>query len=719
LLLADFVNERKALTFRPRVTRLPVRFAYPKVRAVSVQISTTAPRDHDARARDSDESRPKLTREGVLLGERVVPLLSGSVHYFRLEPESWRTCLESMREMGCTLVDVYVPWSVHEAPDGTLDFGARNPALDVVKFLRIAEQLGLFALVRPGPHINAELSGFGLPERVLWDRECQARSPSGEAVVLPMPPLAFPVPSYTSQKLLREAGAWLRRVGQELGPLAWPRGPVVLCQVDNEGAMYFRDGVYEQDYHPDSLALYRKSLERRYQTPAALADAYGVSADSFEISPPQRFDASDARGLRRQLDWAEYQETSIADAFAAFREAMSGSGLERVPTCHNLPMGESATPLDPTRLGKVVECLGMDYYHVAAEGSSDVILKRTSEVTTRADAFDYPSFAVELAAGFPPFFPPLTEQDNRFAALSCLSAGIRGFNLYMAVERDRWIGSPIDRFGAKRPVFDFWAKLNEAVLRTRFYELSRAADVCVVVPRSMHRLERLLHAFGPISAAAFDIMGLGAYDSCREQGPFATSLFEAERFLRALLHELSERGVAYRVSGNDSAAYALAQSRFGFVVSAGGIERELWHALDGAAAAGKALRFGPGMPRTSPSGLEALPDSTSAASPNLRAVNELELAGELDGLCQALSPLRLHAGPGLRTSLFRDREGKPRVLFVTNTTRAPALARLELGALGGAVHEAVDALDGVTFRATVGSLEAPISPHSVRMLELS
>ncbi len=662
--------------------------------------------------------RPKLTREGVLLGDRLVPLLSGSVHYFRLEPESWRPCLESLRDMGCTMVDVYVPWSVHEDSAGKLDFGRYDPALDVVRFLRIAEELGLFALVRPGPHINAELSGFGLPDRVLWDRECQARSPGGEAVILPMPPLAFPVPSYASQKLIAEACAWLARVGQELGPLAWPRGPIVLCQVDNEGAMYFRDGVYEQDYHPDSIALYRRHLEQRYETPSALGAAYGVSTESFEISPPQRFDAQDARGLRRQLDWAKYQEASIADAFAIFRRAMSGAGLERVPTCHNLPMGESATPLDPTRLGKVVECLGMDYYHVAAEASSDVILKRTSEVTTRADAFDYPSFAVELAAGFPPFFPALTEHDNRFAALSCLSAGIRGFNLYMAVERDRWIGSPIDRFGGQRPFFDFWSSLNEAVQRTRFFELTRAADVCVIVPRSMHRLERLLHAFGPISAAAFDIMGLGAYDSCHEQGPFAAGLFEAERFLRTLLRELSERGLAYRVSGNDSASYALAQSRFGFVVSAGGLERELWRALGDAADSGAILRFGPGVPRTTPSGLDHLPELSSAARERARSVAEAEIPSELDRLCDSHAPLRLSAGPGIRTSLFRDRAGAPRVLFVTNTTPAPALAKLDLQALGGSVSEAVDALDGESFRATVGSLEAPLSPQSVRMLEL-
>src|SRR6476620_12787376 len=118
-----------------------------------------------------------------------------------------------------------------------------------------------------------------------------------------MPPQAFPVPSYASRKLLHEACEWLRRVASVLGPLAWPAGPIVLCQVDNEGALYFRDGVYEQDYHADSLAAYRRFLEARYGSPARLGATYAISADSFDISAPKRFDAQDFPTLSRQLDW--------------------------------------------------------------------------------------------------------------------------------------------------------------------------------------------------------------------------------------------------------------------------------------------------------------------------------------------------------------------------------------------------------------------------------
>jgi hypothetical protein len=138
--------------------------------------------------------------------------------------------------------------------------------------------------------------------------------------------------------------------------------------------------------------------------------------------------------------------------------------------------------------------------------------------------------------------------------------------------------------------------------------------------------------------------------------------------------------------------------------------------IDDAAIGGAILRFGPSSPRTSPSGLEPLPASRALA--DAPPVSEAELGGELARLLAAHQPLCLSAGSGLRTSLFRDLFGAPRVLFVTNTTPSPAVARLESSRLGGVVTEAVDALDGATFRATFGTLEAPLSPQSVRMLEL-
>ncbi|MGC4094277.1 MAG: beta-galactosidase [Polyangiaceae bacterium] len=258
--------------------------------------------------------RARLCRAGITLGERTLPLLAGSVHYFRLDPADWRPALEALQELGLGIVDTYIPWGVHELSAGVYDFGERDPKLDIVSFLRLAGELGLVAFVRPGPHINAELTHFGIPERIIWDPECQARSARGRAVVLPVPPLAFPVPSYASKKFMSEAAHWLAAIGERLAPLCYPHGPIVLCQVDNEGAMYFRDGVYDQDYHPDSIPQLPQVLE------AQIRDAAGARTGArLPGGVPGARSATPIR--RRQLPRAD-------SAFGLGRSAGRALGLE-------------------------------------------------------------------------------------------------------------------------------------------------------------------------------------------------------------------------------------------------------------------------------------------------------------------------------------------------------------------------------------------------------
>jgi hypothetical protein len=91
-----------------------------------------------------------------------------------------------------------------------------------------------------------------------------------------------------------------------------------------------------------------------------------------------------------------------------------------------------------------------------------------------------------------------------------------------------------------------------------------------------------------------------------------------------------------------------------------------------------------------------------------------DLTSRVGELVQQHQPFRLEVATGLRSSVFRDHAESPRVLFLSNTTATPQIAKLEAPYL----NSAVDALDGDAFHATVGALEVPLSPHCVRMLEL-
>ena len=88
------------------------------------------------------------------------PLLSGAIHYFRTLPEQWHDRLVKLKCCGFNAVETYVAWHLHEEYENQFDFSGR---LDIVRFIRTAEELGLAVIVRPGPYICSECDLGGLP----------------------------------------------------------------------------------------------------------------------------------------------------------------------------------------------------------------------------------------------------------------------------------------------------------------------------------------------------------------------------------------------------------------------------------------------------------------------------------------------------------------------------------------------------------------------------
>src|SRR5258708_5237910 len=371
--------------------------------------------------------RVRLCPAGLDLGSgEVLPLWAGAMHYWRHPPHERRARLAARRATGWRLLVPCVPWGIHETAAGEFDYGTRDPQLDVASFLRMSHEVGLRCVLRPGPHINAELTFFGLPERVVWKAECQARTPGGHPVVLPMVPVAFPVPSYASGAFLDETARWYQAVGQALSHLRWPEGPIVLVQVDNEGALYFRDGQYDQDYHPDAVEAFRRFVRAKYgRKVTELRTAWGnPDLDFASVDPPRRFDARLTRELARHVDWAEFHETLLSGSMEQMAESLVRAGFDGLPTTHNLPLGESATPLNPARM-TAIDLVGLDYYHRATPSEHWTILRRTTELACRCEGRRTPAFGAEVGAGFPPFFPPLDARDSLYALMAALAYGLR------------------------------------------------------------------------------------------------------------------------------------------------------------------------------------------------------------------------------------------------------------------------------------------------------
>jgi beta-galactosidase len=650
------------------------------------------------------------------------------MHYFHHPPSDWEPGLEAMVSMGCKLVDVYVPWGRHEVEPGRFDFGEKNPRLDVARFLRMADDRGLKVILRPGPHINAELTYFGLPERVIWDKECQARTPRNHPVMLPVPPLAFPVPSYASEAFHDETTRWFEAMAEVLAPLSHPRGPIVLLQVDNEGALYFRDGPYDQDYHPDAIRLLREFLRDKYGSAQALAEAWGEAGLTFaRAMPPVRFDAKNADDLARHIDWMEFHEVLLARAMHRFAESLRRLGFAEIPTMHNFPLGEVATPLNAARMSNDIDLVALDYYHHATPGEHMTILRRTTALAARSEGTLVPAYGAEVGAGFPPFFAPMDEADSLYTLLAALAYGLRGYCLYMAVERDRWIGAPIDPHGQRRPLADDYEALSRALDATRFHELVRRTPVRLVVPRSLQRLARASHAFGPLTPALFNILGAGFRETCLEDdlGWVTPPTIEGEAYIRAFERALLARGVPYAYAGGENLKTSVSGASWIICVLSGGAKPSVFSQLRAAQEGGAKVTVGPSIPERdgamkrmhSPHdarGLEVEPldDATRADVLVARRIEELRLP------TFAVDP------DDAFLTVHEDARGKPQVAFVMNPTPRDLVANV---AIPGAVR-LVDALKlrgsgspGIAeprIARVAGSFEVHLDARSVRMFRV-
>lgn len=80
-------------------------------------------------------------------------MLSGSFHYFRALPDTWRSKLKTLKASGLNTVTTYIEWSLHNPKDGIYLW---DGIADFELFLRIAADEGLLVVLRPGPYICAE-----------------------------------------------------------------------------------------------------------------------------------------------------------------------------------------------------------------------------------------------------------------------------------------------------------------------------------------------------------------------------------------------------------------------------------------------------------------------------------------------------------------------------------------------------------------------------------
>lgn len=204
-------------------------------------------------------------------------LISGEIHYFRLNPRLWEKHLKLLKESGGNTTSTYIPWDWHEYEEGKFDFtDETNPARDLIKYISLCKKVGLDLIVKPGPYILAEYKNQGLPDWLInkVGKNAHALDENGEII---SPDLM----SYMSDEFLHYTFLWYDKIMPIIAQHQQSNaGPIIMMQVCNEVGV-FQWLLGQIDYNPSIIKLYKKFIEDKYETVTNLNEVYGTEYSSF------------------------------------------------------------------------------------------------------------------------------------------------------------------------------------------------------------------------------------------------------------------------------------------------------------------------------------------------------------------------------------------------------------------------------------------------------
>ncbi|EIN12193.1 glycoside hydrolase family 35 protein [Punctularia strigosozonata HHB-11173 SS5] len=260
-------------------------------------------------------------------GSRVF-IQSGEFHQWRLPvPGLWTDVLQKYKAAGLNTISIYTHWAMINPKQGEIDLKGIN---DLQALLDAAREAGLFVIARPGPYINAETTGGGVP---------------GHVLTLPNHNTWF---TYNGEMRSNDTlyhNAWKDYVNA-LGRIIADNqvtngGPVIMVQIENE--YYNGPGINE---YFDQLADTFRGLGVVVPTMDNDPGMYRNLVDSTNIygfdAYPLSFDCSNPTRWRDiPTTWRSYHESVTPDEPFMIPEFQGGSFLKWASNqtyagCHQL-----------------------------------------------------------------------------------------------------------------------------------------------------------------------------------------------------------------------------------------------------------------------------------------------------------------------------------------------------------------------------------------------
>jgi len=166
-----------------------------------------------------------LSNTEFLLDGNPFQIISGEMHPARIPAEYWQHRIQMAKAMGCNTISAYIFWNYHEVAEGVYDFTTWNK--DIAKFIKIAQEEGMWVILRPGPYVCAEWDFGGIPSYLLKTPDIKVRC---------MDP-----------RYMKAVENYLNKLAEVIKPLQVDNGgPILMLQIENEYGSYGNDRTYLQ-----------------------------------------------------------------------------------------------------------------------------------------------------------------------------------------------------------------------------------------------------------------------------------------------------------------------------------------------------------------------------------------------------------------------------------------------------------------------------------------
>jgi beta-galactosidase len=167
----------------------------------------------------------RIAKGAFMLDGKPLQIISGELHYARIPRAYWRQRLRMAKAMGLNTIATYVFWDYHEVRPGVFDFHTGNR--DLAEFIRIAQEEGLWVILRPGPYVCAEWDFGGFPSYLLKTPAVTVRG--------------------NDPRYLAAAERYVRALAKQVRPLLVTHGgPILMVQVENEYGSFGSDSSYKE-----------------------------------------------------------------------------------------------------------------------------------------------------------------------------------------------------------------------------------------------------------------------------------------------------------------------------------------------------------------------------------------------------------------------------------------------------------------------------------------